>query len=183
MITARTKNENFLHYLIMEIIMVAVVTFIGVAFMIFYFSGRSDNRTNTNKLQYLFDHPFIFFLLCFLPVVVGVSFLLYFRNRNYIVGYLFDHDKKLLSLLYRKISNKHLYTMDISFQDVLISDFNERKILFNQTYKGKTLKTQGTNQQLDFVTNNFIWEEDPRKKMDFLEELYHIDPTNKIKVE
>lgn len=171
MISSRTKNENYLAYLVFEIIMVGAITFIGTALIVFYGLGKSDSRGNTNRLDYLFDHPVVFAAICLVPTFIALGCLLYFRNRNYIVGYHFDHHNKLLTLEYRGLRKKSLRTVEVPFGAFYALPFQERKVLSNQPAKGKSIMIGDKNLQLDFVTNNFIWEQQPREKLGFLEEL------------
>lgn len=177
MITSKTKNENYLGYLTLEIIMVTVVTFLGSAFIVFYVLGKSDSRRKTQNLEYLFNHPYIFGFICILPALLAIGFLLYFRNRNYIVGYLFNQTSKQLVISYRKILTKTKYTINLTYDEIEIKDFNEKKILFNQAYKGKRIIDTVTDLNLDFVVNNFIWEEQAREKIHFLREINRISNT------
>ena len=174
MTRSKTKNENYLGYLILEIIMVTVITFMGVAFVVFYATGKSDSRSKTQNLKSLFDNPFVFGIICTLPALLAVGSLLFFRNRNYIVGYLFDDHSNQLLLEYRGILTKGSKEIRIPYDEICTKDFNERKILFNQTYKGKSVIIEGKKLKLDFVTNNFIWEDQPREKVHFLKELERI---------
>ena len=178
MTSSKTKDENYLAYLIMEIIMAAVITFIGTALVVFYITGKSDVRKKTDQLEYLFDNPLIYGAICILPALLAVTSLLYFRNRNYIVGYQFDDDSNTLFLKYRGLVNKVSKDIAIPYNEVRTKDFSERKVLFNQTYKGKSVLIEGNKLKLDFVTNNFIWEEQPREKIRFLEELARIKKQN-----
>lgn len=174
MITSKTQNENYFGYLILEIIMVTVITFLGVAFIVFYGLGRADTRSKSNHLEYLFDHPFIFGLICLLPAILAVASLLYFRNRNYIIAYLFDDESAQLTLKYRGIINKSAKLICIPYDKIRTKEFSEKKLLFNQTYKGKRVFIDHMNLKLDFVSNNFIWEEQPKEKVAFLQELERI---------
>ncbi|MES2556110.1 MAG: hypothetical protein V4604_08165 [Bacteroidota bacterium] len=171
MITSRTKNENYLAYLLLEIIMVGVITFVGMAIIVFYSLGKSDNRRNTDRLEYLFDNPVVFGALCLIPTLIAVGFLLVVRNRNYIVGYQFDHENKLLTLQYRGLRKKSLRTTEVAFNAFYSQPFRERKVLTNQPSKGTSIILKDQNLQLDFVVNNFIWEQQPRERVGFLEEL------------
>lgn len=174
MINSRTKNENYLGYLIVECIMVAVITFIGVGFALFFGSGKSDNRTGGHLLEYLFDHPLLFGFLCITPAIIGISFLLYFRSRNYIVGFFFDDQMSELTIKYRGILSRNVAELKIPYAEMKVQDFNERKILFNQTYKGKRVRLANNQKAFDFVTNNFIWEKQPRERVFFLEQINRI---------
>lgn len=174
MITSKTKNENYLGYLILEIIMVTIITFMGVAFVVFYFTGRIDSRHDSRNLQYLFDNPWMYGFICFLPALLAVVLLLVFRNRNYIIGYYFDDESNMLVLKYRGLVNKALKDISVPYSDVNTKDFSEKKFLFNQTYKGKSIVMKNANLTLDFVTNNFIWEDQPRERIHFMHELERI---------
>lgn len=175
MITSRTKNENYLGYLILEIIMVAVITFLGTAFLVFYLAGRSDNRNKTHRLEYLFDHPAIFGLICIAPAILAIGSVLYFRNRNYIVGYAFDDDTKILKISYRGVLSKTIKQVTLPYEKLETVPFSEKKVLFNQAYKGIRILMKEQELKLDFVTNNFIWEKQPRERVYFLEELKRIE--------
>ncbi len=174
MITSKTKNENYFAYLIFEIIIISVITFVGAGIVVFYLTGKVDTRTKTNYLAFLFENAFIFGLICLLPAVVAVIILLYFRNRNYIIAFQFDDPSKSLLLQYRSLRNKVPIEICIPYNEVNTIDFNEKKFLFNQTYKGKSFCIPGKSLKLDFVTNNFIWEEQPREKTFFLQELVRL---------
>ena len=174
MITSKTKNENYFGYLILEIIMVSVVTFLGTAIIVFYSMGKSDARAKTHNLESTFGNPLIFSIICFTPVVIAVFSLLYFRNRNYIVGYSFDDIHSKLTLTHRGILNKVNHEIQINYHDIVTQQFSERKILFNQAFKGVRIHIENKKPVLDFVTNNFIWEEQPREKIHFIEELNRI---------
>ncbi len=170
-IASRTKNENYLGYLIFEIIFVGAITFIGTGLLVFNGLGRSDVRNDHKNLDDLFENPLLFALICLLPALLAVGSLLYYRNRNYIVAYLFDEATKKLTLQHRGILSKKINQISIPFEEIESNDFSERKIFVNQTYKGKSIQKKGENPKLDFVTNNFIWEKQPREKLYFLEEL------------
>lgn len=175
MISSRTKNENYFGYLILELIMVSVVTFLGTAIIVFYSLGRSDARGKTNHLESTFGNPWIFSIICVTPALIGVCSLLYFRNRNYITGYLFDDSNSTLTLSYRGINNKVNREIQLNYTDIYTQQFSEKKFLFNQAYKGTRIVLEDKKLALDFVTNNFIWEKQPREKVHFLEELYRIE--------
>lgn len=170
-ITSRTKNENYLGYLIFEIIFVGAITFIGTGLLVFNGLGRSDVRNDHKNLDDLFENPLLFALICLIPAAIGVGSVLYFRNRNYIIGYLFDDTSKQLTVQHRGILSKKINQISIPFEEIESNDFSERKIFVNQTYKGKSIRKKGEKIKLDFVTNNFIWEKQPREKLYFLEEL------------
>jgi hypothetical protein len=174
MTTSKTKNENYLGYLILEIIMVSIITFMGVAFFLFYFIGRIDSRHDSRNLQYLFDNPWIYGFICFLPALLAVALLLNFRNRNYIIGYHFDDESHTLVLKYRGLVNKALKDISVPYREINTKDFSEKKFMFNQTYKGKSIVMKNEKLTLDFVTNNFIWEEQPRERIHFIQELERI---------
>lgn len=174
MIISKTTKENYLAYLIFEIIMVTIITFLAVAFSLFYITGKTDSRQNSNTLGYLFEHPWIYGLICFLPALLAVAVLLIFRNRNYIIAYAFDDVSNTLKLKYRGLINKNLIVLSIPYDELQIKDFNEKKFLFNQTYKGKSIVLKNPPITVDFVTNNFIWEEQPRERIHFIQELVRI---------
>ena len=175
MISSKTKNENYLAYLFLEIIVVGVITFIGTGFILFYTIAKTDTSGNTRRLQYLFDNPLVFGAICLAPTLIAVGFLLHVRNRNYIVGYLFDTQNKLLRLEYRGLRKKSLTTIEVALNAFSSKSFQERKVLTNQPYKGRSILIADSKLQLDFVVNNFIWEEQPREKVFFLEELERVE--------
>lgn len=136
MITSKTKNENYFAYLIFEIIIISVITFVGAGIVIFYLTGKVDTRTKTNYLAFLFENAFIFGLICMLPAVVAVIILLYFRNRNYIIAFQFDDPSNSLLLQYRSLRNKVPIEICIPYNEVNTIDFNEKKFLFIKLTKG-----------------------------------------------
>jgi hypothetical protein len=113
-------------------------------------------------------------VICFLPALLAVALLLVFRNRNYIIGYHFDDENNTLVLKYRGLANKALKDISVPYRDVNTIDFSEKKFLFNQTYKGKSIVMKNENLTLDFVINNFIWEDQPRERIHFMHELKRI---------
>lgn len=174
MVRSQTQNENYISYLMMELIMAAVLTFIGAGLIIFYVAGKSETRSDSGILKYLFDNPFYLILLCLVPVIIAIGTLLYFRNRNYIIGYKFDYDNGKLAIEYRGLGKK-IYSEEIDFENLLVSKFHELKILMNQRYRGVRIKQVDKPLKLDFVSNNFIWEKQIRKKIEFLRELEQLE--------
>ena len=174
MIRSHTNNENYMSYLVMEIFIVAIITFISTAIIIFYTGLRSDVRRDTTNLESLLNNPFFFMAVCLIPAIIAIIALLYFRNRNYIVGYLFDDDKKTLTIEYRSLRKK-LKRISIEYQNLTIKKFQEKKILVNQTYKGSRIVTSNNQLKLDFITNNFIWEKQTRDKVNFVDELKRLE--------
>jgi heme/copper-type cytochrome/quinol oxidase subunit 2 len=154
--------------------MLAIITFLGVAFVLFYFVGRTGSNSKTRYLEYLMDNPGVYGLICFIPTLLAVTLLLFFRNRNYVIGYHFDDTSDTLLLKYRGLVNKELKDIRVLYNEIIIQDFNEKKFLFNQTYRGKSITVKSANLTLDFVTNNFIWEDQPREKIHFIQELERI---------
>jgi hypothetical protein len=70
--------------------------------------------------------------------------------------------------------NKALKDINVPYSEVNTKDFSEKKFLFNQTYKGKSIVMKNEKLTLDFVTNNFIWEDQPRERIHFIQELERI---------
>lgn len=174
MIRSHSRTENFLVYLLMEILMAAIITFLGTAIIVFYGVGKSDTRRNTQNLESLFDSPIIYLLICVIPAIIVVITLLYFRNRNYIVGYLFDNDKRILLLEYRGLRKK-LMKVSYHFDEIIITPFQEKKIIMNQPSKGLSILLRKDQLSLDFISNNFIWEKQPREVANFLREINNLN--------
>ena len=172
MMVSSTKSDNYISYLLAEIVLVSSITFIGAAFIIFYAVGKSDVRTGGDNLSTFTDSPAFYACICLIPVLITVSTLIHFRNRNYIVAYSFDHDLQVLRLEHRKLS-KPVSEFRIPFSELEVRKFQERKILVNQTYSGATIVNEGV--KYDFVTNNFIWEKHPRMRLNFLRELRELN--------
>jgi hypothetical protein len=70
--------------------------------------------------------------------------------------------------------NKTLKDIHVHYPEINTKDFSEKKFLFNQTYKGKSIVMKSENLTLDFVTNNFIWEDQPRERIHFIQEFERI---------
>lgn len=154
--------------------MVAIVTFLTVMIIAFYGIGKSDNRNHTQKLSYFFDNPFVFALFGLIPTTIAIVALLYFRSRKYIVAFHFDDEQKELTVAYRGLMSKKIETKIIPYANLMIKEFKERKILFNQPYSGISILQLENNTTLDFVSNNFIWEQQPRERVYFLQKIEEI---------
>lgn len=169
-ISSKSRNDNFIIYLIFEIIMVAVVTFIAIGFLTFYIFGRLDSRGNSNFLERLFETPLLFGSICIVPAVFGVLCILYLRSRNYIVAYSFNDAENFLKLEYRGVIKKETKEIEIDYSNLIVKGFKERKVLFNQSYKGISFDI-GERKTIDFVSNNFIWEKQPRERKAFMQQI------------
>ncbi|MFN8863748.1 MAG: hypothetical protein ACK500_08870 [Flavobacteriales bacterium] len=169
--SSATKNENYLAYLLIEIILVIVLTTAVTGLAILFVLGKMDVRMNTQRLDYFLTNPLVYGLVCFAVSLVAVAFLLYYRNRKYIVGYSFDDANSCLVVEYRTLWNKSASEVRLPYVTLTVTHFEEKKMLFNQVYEGKRLSTTGQDLRLDFVTNNFIWEEQRKDRIDFLERL------------
>lgn len=174
LVKSKTQNENYLSYLVFELLMVATITFVAVGLIIFYMAGKSDSRSGEHKVESLFDNPAYFALLCLIPVTISVALLIRFRNRNYIVGFEFDHEKRHLLLRYRVLLSRSLEEITVSFDEFECMELKELKFMFNEAYRGTTILVKSDNLRLDFISNNFIWETQPREKRLFFEELKKI---------
>ena len=168
---SRTKNENYISYLVLELLLSFLITFLGVAIIVFYIVGRMDSRRDTQQLETLFDTPFLYVSVCTIPALIAVAFLLYFRNRNFIVGYHFDEENKVLNLLVRGLRKSSVRPVSVPFRDISVHNLRERKFLFNARYEGLTLTVVDTIvTKYDFVSNNFIWENQIRERVHFINE-------------
>lgn len=173
MTVSKTRKENYLGYLLFELVMVFALTFVATGVIVFYLTGKSDlrkydHKITGNKLETLTDNPLLFAAICLVPALIALSFVVYYRNRNYIVGYQFDAERSELSLLVRNLTSKGLQTILIPYASVAVRKFTERKILFNARYQGIRITFSGKH--YDFVTNNFIWETQPRERIAFVQQ-------------
>ena len=173
-IYSNTKNENYFSYLLMEIIMVSILTFIAGGLFIFYILGRLDNNNSSNYLEYLFNNPGIYALLCLIPCCIAIAMLLYFRNRKYIIGFLFNEQKKILEITYRGLLKNSIAKIELPYPEIKVINFKDFKVIFNSQYKGKRIHCLKEDIYLDFIVNNFIWEEHPKEKHLFLASLNSI---------
>lgn len=175
LIYSKTKDENYLAYLIMELISVFIITGVLIGMIVFYAVGRSDARYNTNHSLLLFDHPKIYIFICVIPALIAMGLVVIFRNRNYVVGYRFNNELEILILSYRGLLKKENKTIEVLYSDLRVKDFKELNFLFNQANRGKRVIINKTQLRLDFVSNNFIWENQPREKVHFLRELRRLE--------
>ncbi|MBU2019930.1 MAG: hypothetical protein KJ941_09820 [Bacteroidetes bacterium] len=135
MIWSKTRNENYFGYLIMEIVMVAAITFIGVGLVVFYLTMRVDAKTDSDNLMYLFGNPFIFAMVCLAPTSIGIACLIFYRQRNYIVGFQFDADAKQIILCYRSLFKKEIKECKMDYSLVKMADFSEKKCCLTKSIK------------------------------------------------
>lgn len=174
-----TRNENYLGYLVIEMILVMVLTSGAAMLMLLFGLGKMGSRSDFSMLDYLLTNPIVFGLICVSVGLVAVGFLLKYRNRKYVVGYLFDDGEACLVVEHRTLWSKTSEQVSLPFSQLNVTDFTEKKFLFNQAYEGKRLSLQDQNLKLDFVTSNFIWEEQRNDRIHFLEELERITETAK----
>jgi|SRR5690554_950540 len=166
-IFSKTRDENYLAYLFIELILVFVITSVGTGLLIFFSVGRADSQRNTNNIEFLFENPFIYVLICLTAAIIAMGLILHFRNRNYIVGYAFNNETLSLRLSYRGLLKKDIKSIEIPYSELLWKDLKERNFLFNQVNRGKRIKHKNQSLYLDFISNNFIWEKQVRQKYIF----------------
>lgn len=177
-IYSNTKNENYFSYLLMEVIVIAALTFIASGLLIFYILGRLDSNKGSNYLEILFNNPGLYALLCLIPCCIAIAMLLYFRNRKYIVGFLFDKQNQILEITYRGLLKSSISKIDLPYSEIKVINFKDFKVIFNEQYKGKRIHCLKKDIYLDFIINNFIWEEHPKEKNLFLTSLNSINIDN-----
>jgi hypothetical protein len=175
MTESKTKNDNYIGYLILELLLTGIFTFLVTALGIFYGSMKSDVRHNSDHLLELLRAPINYGLICLVPSLIAAGFLLYYRNANYIIGFEFNESEQLLTLRYRRLFRKTTSDIQIPYSNLSISNLKEKKFYFNIASKGKRFAVPNSELKLDFVTNNFIWEYQPRSRVFFLEELERIE--------
>lgn len=175
LVSSNSQDENYLAYLFIEMVLVFVITVVIIGLIVFYSTGSSDVRLDSNHLGLLTDNPLLFGVICTIPAIIAVGVVVFFRNRNYIVGYFFNDESNLLFISYRGLINKKIKTVEIPYSKLSSKDFKEVKFLFNEANRGKRLKLKNPDLHLDFVSNNFIWEKQPREKVHFLHELHRVE--------
>lgn len=163
-----TRNEHYLIYLLFELILVSIVTFLISGFILFYLLGKTDSKTTSNYLDFLFDNPAIYAALCLIPTIISCFFILYYKNRHYIVGFAFDDELKQLTICYRKLMRRRNQEASFPYGEVAFKKFKEKSFLFTQPYEGFSVITREKH-TFDFVLNNFIWEKQPLDKKAFIE--------------
>jgi len=173
MIRSRTYKENYISYLAFEIALTFVLTFVAAGIVVFYSAGKSDARHHGHQLDYFSDNFPVYAFLCAAPALIAVAVILRNRNRNYIVGYAFDDNRKELSLLVRKLKAASLRTLTVGYTELKTEAFTEKKVFFNERYHGLSLVT--SSGKLDLVRNNFIWEKQPRERIAFLDKIAEIE--------
>src|SRR5690554_2538234 len=118
-IFSKTRDENYLAYLFIELILVFVITSVGTGLLIFFSVGRADSQRNTNNIEFLFENPFIYVLICLTAAIIAMGLILHFRNRNYIVGYAFNNETLSLRLSYRGLLKKDIKSIEIPYSELL----------------------------------------------------------------
>src|SRR5690606_29791766 len=110
MVISITKNNNYIMYIIFEIVLTSIVTFLGIGLFIFFLLIRSKS---TETLLNLLENPLLFALIILIPVLLGTLFIFYKRSRNYIVGYEFNSDKNNIALSYRTLFTKESIIIEL----------------------------------------------------------------------
>lgn len=175
MTESKTKHDNYIGYLILELLLTGIFTFLVTALGIFYGSLKSDVKNDSDHLLDLLGDPLSYSLICLIPTLVAIVFLLSYRNVNYIIGFEFNEPEQFLTLRYRRLFRKDNNDIQIPYSEISTIPLKEKKFFFNFSNKGKRFSVPNSILKLDFVTNNFIWEYQPRSRVYFLEELERIE--------
>ncbi|MFM2228539.1 MAG: hypothetical protein RL664_1882 [Bacteroidota bacterium] len=175
MTESKTKNDNYIGYLILELLLTGIFTFLVTALGIFYGSLKSDVKNDSDLLLDLLGDPLSYTLICLVPSLVAILFLLFYRNVNYIIGFEFNESEQFLTLRYRRLFRKETNDIQIPYFKISTIPLKEKKIFFNFSNKGMRFSVPNSTLKLDFVSNNFIWEYQPRSRVYFLEELERIE--------
>jgi hypothetical protein len=162
---ASNYKENYLIYLIFEILLVGLTTAIMLVCFIFYITLKADTDTGSRSSDYLFSHPLLYSALCILPALASVLFIGVFRKRNYIVGWKIDNYE--IQIAIRGLRRSNIETVILNQSDVRISKFEDQGFLIVPKYKGYRLKDSISMRTFDFVVNNFIWEKQIRDRVSF----------------
>jgi hypothetical protein len=117
---------------------------------------------------FLFKHSFsnvlngIFNFKTQIAFLIGLSFitLILFLILSLEYSYYFKEKTVHISFVLKKIE----------------IEYSEIEFFFNQTYKGIRIRID--NKQLDFISNNFIWEEDIHAKKYFLIRMKELSDKN-----
>jgi TM2 domain-containing membrane protein YozV len=73
--------------------------------------GKAESRHGGNVHTNLLNHPNIFILICLIPAVISGIAVVFYRKRNYIIG--FQKDDSEITLLTRGLSRTSLDTITI----------------------------------------------------------------------
>lgn len=150
--------------------MTFVITSIGTGFLIFYILMKSSKR-NKDLIVYFFESPLLYGVLMAIPGLIALTIVLINRNRKFIIGFEFDDNLRVLKLLVRKLKKTKIQTVELNYDSISVKEFMEKKYIVNQQYKGVSISSELQSEKYDFVSNNFIWEMQPREKIYFLEEI------------
>jgi hypothetical protein len=142
--------------------MVAVTTGVMLACTIFYLVSQSARRTDV-LINLLFNNPWSYFLVCLIPAILSALFVVFFRRRNYIVGFKLDEDYIYLQV--RGLSFKSFENVTIKRSDAKITKFEDPSFLIVPRYKGYKIYDQSSVRKFEFVSNNFIWEKQIKDKV------------------
>jgi len=159
MIVSKTYRENYISYLMFEIFMVAITTGIMIACIVFYIAAASIGRRgkgNPFLINFLVDNGWVYLLLCVIPALISLIFVLFYLRRKYIVG--FKADEEYIHMQVRGLSIKSLKEVTIKRSDSKISKFEDHAFLIVPRYKGYRIFDQSSGRKFEYVSNNFIWE-------------------------
>jgi len=155
MIASKTYKESYISYLMFEIFMVAITTGIMIACFVFY-AGVNSAKRGPGLIDFLINDGSIYLIISVIPAFISVIFVLFYRRRNYIVG--FKVDEEYIHMQVRGLSTKSLKEITIKRSDSKISKFEDPAFLIVPRYKGYRIIDQSTGRKFEYVSNNFIWE-------------------------
>lgn len=156
MIHAKTYKDNFLKYLIFEMILVGFTTALMLAVWQFYSMINTDANINTDNYGDTLKNPMFFIAICVFPAIGSILFILLYRKRNYIVGW--KSDKEKVQIVIRGLFRSSIETVEINKTDVQVVPFKDPKFIIVPQYQGYRIVDKLTGRKFDFVSNNFIWE-------------------------
>ncbi|MGB1295869.1 MAG: hypothetical protein ACPG6V_10335 [Flavobacteriales bacterium] len=164
MIYSKQKDTRLINQLGLELFFTILVSSLIFAGIIFYALGDS----NSDYLEFLFDNPFIFVMVCLGPSLLIAGLLIIKRWTNYIVGFDFDKEKEELVLAYKTLFSKDSQIIKIPFHNIKYKAFILNSS-FSEPEKG--INILWNKKKYMFNQSHFLWESEIRKIKHFRKEL------------
>jgi len=163
MVLSKARYDSFIGYMVFELIgtmlLTTIVTLAIVALLLVITSERNaDGEVVAKELSVL-----TWQLIVFLPMLISLVLVIYYRSKKYVVGFAARGDT--LELLVRNLRKASIEKVSIAKSELVVEEFDIKGFWLVSGQKGTRLSVAKTN--YNFITNNFIWEEQSRERKAF----------------
>jgi hypothetical protein len=161
-----------------------MLEFLGMGVLSFVAAGAVTflvlMRTSQDVLSLLFSNPLLYLTVCLLPTLMMLIMVYLKQKRTYIVG--FEFLDSSMNLIVRKNSSSSIQVLNFFNTEIFAETIKERGFIFISRKEGIRFVVNGD--KYDFITNNFLWEENHNVKKLFkkmvLEKRLHETTTSSL---